>query len=308
MPVKTILCSTPLSLGERTAQKQNERKRYGVHGGAGKAYRRDPVSQGDRMANQNRKHKRGARRWAFPLGLLLAVLAVVGAVTVVVAGVHAVQKAVEKSRNFDDYNRLLTPVVMNDPDAFDDITKANPAQLIDISIWSILKSDLPPDRYEYDDSGMVIPEADVTAEFQKLFGTEIQPTHATVEGYGYEFVYDAAKKTYTIPLTGIVPLYTPRVIARDKSGDTIVLTVGYLGGDQWAQDGEGNMIAPEPDKYMRVTLREKDDAYYISALQNTSAPETATTAPQSTTEAPNNTTGAPSDSTTSTSTAPASAA
>lgn len=231
------------------------------------------------MAKQNRKHKRGARRWAFPLGLLIAALALVGAVTVVVAGVHAVQKAVEKSRNFDDYNRLLTPVVMNDPDAFDDITKANPVQLIDISIWSILKSDLSPDRYEYDDSGMVIPEADVTAEFQKLFGTEVQPTHATVEGYGYEFIYDAAKQTYTIPLTGVVPTYTPRVVDREKSGNAIVLTVGYLGGDQWAQDGEGNMVAPEPDKYMRVTLREKDGAYYISALQNTSAPETATTAP-----------------------------
>lgn len=242
------------------------------------------------MAKQNRKHKRGARRWAFPLGLLIAALAVVGAVTVIVAGVHAVQKAVEKSRNFDDYNRLLTPVVMNDPDAFDDITKANPAQLIDISIWSILKSDLSPDRYEYDDGGMVIPEADVTAEFEKLFGTEIQPTHATVEGYGYEFVYDAAKQTYTIPLTGIVPTYTPRVVDVDKSSNTIVLTVGYLGGDQWAQDGEGNMVAPEPDKYMRVTLREKDGAYYISALQNTAATEIATTAPNSanaaTTQAP----------------------
>ncbi len=230
------------------------------------------------MAKQKKQHKKGSRRWAFPLGLLITVLAVVGAVTVVVAGVHVTKLAVEKSRNFDEYNRLLTPVVMNDPDAFDDITKANPEQLIDISIWSILKSDLSPDRYEYGDGGMIIPETDVTAEFQRLFGTEIQPTHASVEGYGYEFTYDATKQTYTIPLTGIVPTYTPRVVSSDKSGSTIVLTVAYLGGDQWAQDSEGNMVAPEPDKYMRVTLREKDGAYYISALQNTAAPETATTA------------------------------
>lgn len=230
------------------------------------------------MVKQKKQHKKGARRWAFPLGLLITVLAIVGAVTVVVAGVRATKLAVEKNRNFEEYNQLLTPVVMNDPDAFDDITKANPEQLIDIAIWSILKSDLSPDQYEYGDGGMIIPEADVTAEFQKLFGTEIQPTHATVEGYGYEFTYDATKQTYTIPLTGIVPTYTPRVVSSDKSGSTIVLTVAYLGGDQWAQDSEGNMVAPEPDKYMRVTLREKDGAYYISALQNTAAPETATTA------------------------------
>lgn len=233
------------------------------------------------MAKQKKQHKKGARRWAFPLGLLIAVLALIGAVTIIVAGVRATRQAVEKSRNFDEYNQLLTPVVMNDPDAFDDITKANPEQLIDIAIWSILKSDLSPDQYEYGDGGMIIPEADVTAEFQKLFGTEVQPTHASVEGYGYEFTYDATKQTYTIPLTGIVPTYTPRVVSSDKSGSTIVLTVAYLGGDQWAQDSEGNMVAPEPDKYMRVTLREKDGAYYISALQNTAAPETATTQPSS---------------------------
>lgn len=246
------------------------------------------------MANQTKKHKKGARRWAFPLGLLIAVLALVGAVTVIAAGVGAAKNAVQKSRNFDEYNKMLTPVVMNDPDAFDDITNANPEQLIDIAIWSILKSDLAPDRYEYGESGMIIPEADVTASFEKLFGTEIRPTHGTVEGYGYEFTYDASKQTYTIPLTGIVPTYTPRVVDLDKTNNSIVLTVAYLGGDQWAQDSEGNMVAPEPDKYMKVTLREKDGSYYISALQNTATPETATTAAaETTTSAPETTTAAP---------------
>ncbi len=174
---------------------------------------------------------------------------------------------------------------MNDPDAFDDITKANTAQLIDISIWSILKSDLAPDKYEYGDGGMIIPEADVTAEFERLFGTDVRPVHASIEGYGYDFTYDATKQTYTIPLTGIVPTYTPRVVDKQKSSNTIVLTVGYVGGDQWAQDKNGNLVAPEPDKYMKVTLREKDGAYYIGALQNTAAPETATTAAQDTTAA-----------------------
>ena len=247
------------------------------------------------MANKTKKHKKGARRWAFPLGLLIAVLALVGAVTVIAAGVGAAKNAVQKSRNFDEYNKMLTPVVMNDPDAFDDITNANPEQLIDIAIWSILKSDLAPDRYEYGESGMIIPEADVTASFEKLFGTEIRPTHGTVEGYGYEFTYDASKQTYTIPLTGIVPTYTPRVVDLDKTNNSIVLTVAYLGGDQWAQDGEGNMVAPEPDKYMKVTLREKDGSYYISALQNTATPETATTvaASETTTSAPETTPAAP---------------
>ena len=242
------------------------------------------------MVKTNTKHKKGARRWAFPLGLAIAVLAVIGAVTVIVAGVTAIRQAVENSRNYDEYNTLLTPVVMNDPDAFDDLTQADPEQLIDISIWSILRSDLSPDQYTYDDNGMVIPEADVTAEFRRLFGTEVEPQHATVEGYGYTFAYDATKQTYSIPLTGVVPTYTPRVVNAEERGDTIILTVGYIGGDQWAQDAEGNMVAPEPDKYMRVTLRVREIGYYISALQNPSPPKPATPAPPPQTTAAETTT------------------
>ena len=230
------------------------------------------------MEKTRAKHKKGTRKWAFPLGLLIAVLALVGVVTVLVAGVSAIRGVVEKSRNFDEYNTLLAPVVMNDPAAFDDLTQADPEQLLDITIWSILRSGLSPDQYDYDDNGMVIPEADVTAEFARLFGTEVAPQHGTVEGYGYTFAYDATQQTYSIPLTGVVPTYTPRVVDKETRGDTIVLTVGYIGGDQWAQDEQGNMVAPEPDKYMRVTLREGENGYYISALQNTAAPETATTA------------------------------
>lgn len=39
------------------------------------------------------------------------------------------KKAVIKSKNIDEYNTMLTPVVMNDPDPFDDITKANKISL-----------------------------------------------------------------------------------------------------------------------------------------------------------------------------------
>ena len=114
---------------------------------------------------------------------------------------------------------------------------------------------------------MIIPEEDVTAEFHKLFGTDTEPEHATVNGYGYTFTYDSAKHTYSIPLTGIVPTYTPDVIKVQKKSGAVVLTVGYLAGDQWAQNSEGDMVAPEPDKYMKITLREKDGSYYINSIQ-----------------------------------------
>lgn len=228
------------------------------------------------------KNKRGAKkekRWAFPLGLLIAVLTVVGLVTVITAGIGGVKTAVDRAKHVDDYNTMLVPVVMNDPDMFDDITKADMNQLLDISIWSILKSNLSPDSYQYSEGNMIIPEEDVSAEFAKLFGTEITPSHSTVTGYGYDFEYNAAEKHYIIPLTGIEPTYTPKVVDVDKKGNTRVLTVAYLASAGWAQSSDGKMVAPEPEKYVKITLRENETGYYISAMQMASAPETATTQP-----------------------------
>lgn len=225
---------------------------------------------------ENRKHK-GTHKLAFPMGMLVTILAAIGLVTVVVSAVKGFDGAIEKSQKLEEYEKMLTPVVLISPDTFDDVTKADMSQLIEISIWSLLKSDISPDTYESTGEGLLIPKEDVEAQFVKLFGTEVTPVHSTVEGYGMDFVFDSAKGTYTAPLTGITPIYTPDVIEKTTLPNSIVLTVACLAGDGWEQGENGEMKAPNPDKYLKITLREKDGAYYISAIQNTSTPEIATT-------------------------------
>lgn len=239
------------------------------------------------MSESKRIKHSGSHKAAFPVGMLIILLAAVGVVAIVISAVKGISTAVENRKNFDEYNRLLTPVVLIDPDTFDDITKADMNQLIEISVWSLLKSDISPDKYAGTGSGLSIPKGDVETEFKKLFGTEIAPVHATVEGYGYEFTYDEASGTYTIPLTGIVPIYTPKVVDKKTSEHTVVLTVACLAGDAWEQGDNGEMIEPSPDKYLKITLREKDGSLFISAIQNTTTPETATTVSQSETTTEN---------------------
>ncbi len=223
--------------------------------------------------NSNKKQK-----WAFPVGLIVVLLAAIGFATVVVAGVRGVDTAIDKSRHFEEYEKFLTPVVLIDPDSFDDITKAQMSQLMEISIWSLLKNDVAPDSFESNDSGLSIPKTAVEKEFVELFGTEVTPVHGTIEGYGIDFVYDNTTETYTVPLTGVTPIYTPDVVNVSKTTDTVVLTVACLSGNAWEQGENGEMVAPTPDKYIRITLRENEDNLFISAIQNTTAPETATTA------------------------------
>ena len=231
------------------------------------------------MSEENVKstHKRN-HKWAFPVGLIIVLLAVVGLVFLIVTGAKSLGGLFDNSKEIAKYNTLLTPVVMNNPDPFDDISKANKSQLADIAIWSILTNDLTPDKYQYSDSGMIIPAADVEAKFHELFGSDTAIQFITIEGYGYTFTYDSAANTYVIPLTGIVPTYTPDVVDISKKGSSTILTVGCLAGNQWAQAANGDMVAPEPDKYIKVTLRTaKDGSTYISAIQDTDAPEKVST-------------------------------
>ena len=222
--------------------------------------------------NNNKKQK-----WAFPVGLLVVILATIGLVTVIIAGVKGVDTAIDKSRHYEEYEKFLTPVVLIDPDSFDDVTKAQMSQLMEISVWSLLKNDNTPDSFESNDNGLAIPKSAVEEEFIELFGTEVTPVHGTIEGYGIDFVYDNITETYTVPLTGVTPIYTPDVVDISKTTDTVVLTVACLAGNAWEQSENGEMIAPTPDKYIRITLRENEENLFISAIQNTTAPETATT-------------------------------
>ena len=223
------------------------------------------------MTGEEVKKHKGTHKAAFPIGIAVTPLALIGLATVLVLIGTGIKNLAAKNKDYTEYNKLLTPVVLIDPSGFDDITKADMSELIEMSVWAILKSDISPDTYNIGEGGIIIPEADVTEQFKKLFGTEVTPVHATVEGYEYEFTYDADDKTYTIPITGIVPIYTPKVVDKEKSADQIILTVALLAV------ACGPMKQPEPDKYLRVTLRVKDGVQFISAIQATTTPETATT-------------------------------
>ncbi|MEG1179736.1 MAG: hypothetical protein RSD42_04950, partial [Oscillospiraceae bacterium] len=149
----------------------------------------------------------------------------------------------------------------------------NMGQLLDSTIWSLLKKNVETDKYEYVEDKLIIPQKDVEEQFVKLFGTDVKPVHQTVDGSEYQFEYDKALQGYKIPIFGMENTYTPKVLDIEKKSSTIVLTVGYISGSEWKQDEHGKMIEPDPSKYVKITLRTKGDSYFVSAIQATDAPE-----------------------------------
>lgn len=206
------------------------------------------------------------------LGLSVIVLAIVGVVSIASSFVSDIsQRSREKSRErFSVYEEFLSTVIMNDPDTFDDITQANKSQLISIAVWSLIEKNPEPDTYDYVDTGILVPKTEVEKEFSQIFGSDVKYKHSTVDGgEGIEFRYSESKKGYIIPITGITPIYVPRVLEAKERESAIILKVGYLASSEWIQDENGNMTEPEPSKIMEITLsKNSEGGFFVRSLRN----------------------------------------
>ncbi len=226
------------------------------------------------MAKKKKKNK-----LAFPIGVVAIILAVVGLVTVIRFSVDTVKDLTDKTAEKQKYEQMLEPVVMFDPDPFDDLTQADVPQLLNSAVWALLMSDEGTDKYPYSEGenfGIIVPQADIEKYFVSLFGTEIDiaSMHASIDMSEYEISYDAATKSYILPITGIESAYTPKVYEIEKQGSSLILSVGYIGNKAWVQIADGEYEAPEPDKYMKITLRERSGgAMYVSSIQSTDSQE-----------------------------------
>lgn len=208
----------------------------------------------------------------FIVGLTVVILTVIGFISVIDFVSDRIQSTANKSKQEQTqlYEDFISPVIMNDPDTFDDITKADLQQLLSIAIWSVIDSGADPEKYEYTDGGMLMPQKEVEEEFTSLFGSEVALTHSTVDGGdGVTFSYSKKKQCYIIPITGIMPIYLPDVTEVKEKDNSVVLTVGYLASADWVQDSDGNMVPPEPGKYMKITLgKNGDGSFFVKAIQN----------------------------------------
>jgi|LSQX01.3.fsa_nt_gb hypothetical protein len=221
-----------------------------------------------------RERRKKRRPWAFPLGALMLILAAIGLFTITSSVVGFVKSKTDNSKDIAYYNEYLTWIIANDPDSFDDISKANETQLLDISILSLLYDELNTSDYELTEEGLAVPAGDVESYYNKIFSSELPILHKTVTGFGYTFTYDSRDNMYYIPITGVSPPFTPRVIKVKKSRETVEVTVGYIGVDKLQINSDGTVSQSEPDKYMKITLRKSGGAFKVYSIQTVNPLET----------------------------------
>ena len=225
-----------------------------------------------------RLHRRRARQ---ALGLLVAVLVLVGAVTVVRAGVRTVANLFDDTQQRQEYEDKLEGLVLFDPVPFDGIENIDDLTLREAAVWgcvySIQETQGGFDNYntDPDTEQLLLPSVDVDAYLAKLVGPSFKMTHKSFEMDDMTVEFDETTQCYKIPVTGSVGTYRATVTRLFKKDGLLHVTVGYI-PTQSADDSILNAASDTPTKYMDYLFSRQSGSWYLTGLtESETKPESA---------------------------------
>ena len=211
------------------------------------------------------------RRGRQALGLLVAILVIVGFVTVLRAGVGAVANLFDDTAQKQEYEDKLEGLVLFDPMPFDGIENIDDLTLREAAVWgciySIQETQGGFDNYntDPDTEQLLLPSLDVDAYLAKLLGPGFKLTHRSFEMEDMTIEFDDATQCYKIPVTGSVGSYRATVTKLFKKDGLLHVTVGYI-PNQNATDSILTTTSDTPVKYMDYLFERQSGSWYLTGL------------------------------------------
>ena len=215
-----------------------------------------------------RLHRRRGRQ---ALGLLIAVLVLIGTLTVLHAGVSAVAKLFDDTAQRQEYEDKLEGLVLFDPVPFDGIENIDDLTLREAAVWgciySIQETQGGFDNYntDPDTEQLLLPSLDVDAYLAKLLGPGFKLTHRSFEMEDMTIEFDDATQCYKIPVTGTVGYYRAVVTKLFKRSGKLHVTVGYIPTAS-NDDSIINVSSDTPTKYMDYLFERQSGSWYLTGL------------------------------------------
>ena len=215
-----------------------------------------------------RLHRRRARQ---ALGLLVAVLVLVGAVTVVRAGVRTVANLFDDTQQRQEYEDKLEGLVLFDPVPFDGIENIDDLTLREAAVWgcvySIQETQGSFDNYntDPDTEQLLLPSVEVDAYLARLVGPSFKLTHRSFEMEDMTIEFDESSQCYKIPVTGTVGYYRAVVTKLFKRSGQLHVTVGYIPTSS-TDDSIINQSSDTPTKYMDYLFERQSGSWYLTGL------------------------------------------
>lgn len=211
------------------------------------------------------------RRGRQALGLLVAILVIVGFVTVLRAGVGAVANLFDDTAQKQEYEDKLEGLVLFDPMPFDGIENIDDLTLREAAVWgciySIQETQGGFDNYntDPDTEQLLLPSVEVDAYLARLVGPSFKLTHRSFEMEDMTIEFDESSQCYKIPVTGTVGYYRAVVTKLFKRSGQLHVTVGYIPTSS-TDDSIINQSSDTPTKYMDYLFERQSGSWYLTGL------------------------------------------
>lgn len=156
--------------------------------------------------------------------------------------------------------RLILPLTACDIPTFEDAQDLNSDVTIAAACWDIILS--PSSAYSVENGSYTISYLEIESRINKLFGSGLSYTHATVGDQELLFEYDEETGMYTIPAAPRAIAYYPTIDSFEVIENGYRLTVSYhVPVSEWIS------VAPAPDKTMIYTVKRNGPSYTISSVE-----------------------------------------
>ncbi len=195
------------------------------------------------------------------LGVIFAVLACIGLVTVISKSIGFFGNFTSGNSKKDGFADVIYPTVIMDIESFDDPSQLTSDQVITAAIWSMIMSDGTMDQYEKTFDVVKVPAVDVESYAVKLFGDNLpELTHTTVGPAESRFYYNDETKSYNVPITPVTFTYSPEIKSVTKNGNDYTLVVDYI-------DELPEWLPKTSSKSVQYTLVDTNEGYTIKAMK-----------------------------------------
>lgn len=216
--------------------------------------------------------RRGANPFAAPLGLLIVGLAAFGLVSLVFAGVKAIERARDDTALRQELYDFLLPVMRHNPEPFTDVNETRQDALLLAAIWRVteaervrlLRDESGVSSYPIDGLGrMLIPVSEIEDSYLHLFGSGVTIYHRSIgdEGMTFSIEYDGDEDYYHVPSTSASSMYVPVIDTIRKKGGAYTVRVGYVLYTKIGRDEKGELVDPTPD------MAEKFQIYTVEKIR-----------------------------------------
>ena len=215
-----------------------------------------------------RHHRRRGRQ---ALGFVIALLVLIGAITVIHGGVKVVQNLFDDTQQKLEYEDKLEGLVLFDPLPFDGIENIDDLTLREAAVWgciyNIQETQGGFDNYntDPDTEQLLLPSVEVDAYLARLVGPSFKLTHRSFELEDMTIEFDESSQCYKIPVTGTVGYYRAVVTRLFKRSGQLHVTVGYIPTTS-TDDSIINQSSDTPTKYMDYLFERQSGSWYLTGL------------------------------------------